>query len=129
MKRSGLFESIFIVSLALLTPAQAQQITGTPGSPEATTTIDGRYIIGGIVGYGRGGITMKARDVNRMMASIHLGRPKTLQARAERNDAFRSAIESAWAEPEPTDAAKTTQRICLVIFVVVICIPCCPRID
>jgi arylsulfatase len=25
-------------------PAMAQQITGAPGSPEATTTIDGRYL-------------------------------------------------------------------------------------
>jgi arylsulfatase len=25
-------------------PATAQQITGTPGSPSATTTIDGHYI-------------------------------------------------------------------------------------
>lgn len=25
-------------------PAAAQQITGTPGSSEATTTIDGRYL-------------------------------------------------------------------------------------
>lgn len=25
-------------------PALAQQITGVPGSPEATTTIDGRYL-------------------------------------------------------------------------------------
>jgi RNA polymerase primary sigma factor len=47
---------------------------------------------------------MKARDLNKMMASIHLGRPKSLQARAERNDAFRSAIESAWAEPEELNA-------------------------
>jgi hypothetical protein len=26
------------------TPALAQQVTGTPGSPDATTTIDGRYL-------------------------------------------------------------------------------------
>ena len=26
------------------TPAMAQQTTGTPGSPGATTTIDGRYL-------------------------------------------------------------------------------------
>lgn len=49
-------------------------------------------------------LAMKARDLNKMMASIHLGRPKTAQARAERNDAFRSAIESAWAEPEELNA-------------------------
>jgi RNA polymerase primary sigma factor len=45
-------------------------------------------------------LTMKARDLNKMIASLHLSRPRDLHARAERNDAFRSAIESAWAEPE-----------------------------
>jgi RNA polymerase primary sigma factor len=45
-------------------------------------------------------LTMKARELNRMIAQLHLGKPKTLEARAERNDAFRSAIESCWAEPE-----------------------------
>jgi RNA polymerase primary sigma factor len=45
-------------------------------------------------------LAMKSRELNRLLAAIHLGRPKTLAARAERNDAFRSAIESAWAEPE-----------------------------
>jgi RNA polymerase primary sigma factor len=49
-------------------------------------------------------LTLKARDLNRMMASLHLSRPKTLQARAERNDAFRSAIESTFAEPEELNA-------------------------
>ena len=38
-----------ILSLCLLgvlwtTSAPAQEVTGTPGSPDATTTIDGRYI-------------------------------------------------------------------------------------
>jgi RNA polymerase primary sigma factor len=45
-------------------------------------------------------LTMKARELNKMIASLHLSRPRDLHARAERNDAFRSAIESAWAEPE-----------------------------
>ena len=49
-------------------------------------------------------LAMKARDLNKMIASIHLGRPKSLPARAERNDAFRSAIESAWSEPEELNA-------------------------
>jgi arylsulfatase len=30
--------------LALVTPVNAQQTTGTPGAPNATTTIDGNYI-------------------------------------------------------------------------------------
>src|SRR5262245_61901113 len=39
----------FLISAATLTvltlvPAAAQQTTGTPGSPNATTTIDGRYL-------------------------------------------------------------------------------------
>jgi arylsulfatase len=33
-----------ITSAAVLPPAQAQQITGTPGSPSATTTIDGSQL-------------------------------------------------------------------------------------
>jgi RNA polymerase primary sigma factor len=45
-------------------------------------------------------LTLKARELNKLLASIHLGRPRTLAARAERNDAFRAAIESCWAEPE-----------------------------
>jgi len=39
--------SVSVVALASLLdwgPTQAQQITGTPGSPSATTTIDGRYL-------------------------------------------------------------------------------------
>jgi RNA polymerase primary sigma factor len=43
---------------------------------------------------------LKARDFNKLLLSMHMSRPKTLAARAERNDAFRSAIESCWAEPE-----------------------------
>jgi arylsulfatase A-like enzyme len=34
----------FVLLVAALAPARAQQITGTPGSPDATTTIDGRYL-------------------------------------------------------------------------------------
>src|SRR5271165_1975580 len=34
-----------LLTYVLLSPAaQAQQTTGTPGSPDATTTIDGRYL-------------------------------------------------------------------------------------
>jgi arylsulfatase A-like enzyme len=37
--------SVSVLALsALLGPAQAQQTTGVPGSPDATTTIDGRYL-------------------------------------------------------------------------------------
>ena len=32
------------LALLAIKPATAQQITGTPGSPSATTTIDGNYI-------------------------------------------------------------------------------------
>src|SRR5215469_5803181 len=32
------------VILPAIVPVNAQQITGTPGSPSATTTIDGRYL-------------------------------------------------------------------------------------
>jgi arylsulfatase len=33
-----------LLSLMATVTADAQQITGTPGSPDATTTIDGRYL-------------------------------------------------------------------------------------
>ncbi|HKB04864.1 MAG TPA: sigma-70 family RNA polymerase sigma factor [Gemmataceae bacterium] len=45
-------------------------------------------------------LVLKARELNKLLASMHMVRPKTLVARAERNDAFRAAIESCWAEPE-----------------------------
>jgi RNA polymerase primary sigma factor len=45
-------------------------------------------------------LAMKAHDLNKLSDSLHLGKPRDLRERAARNDAFRSAIESAWAEPE-----------------------------
>ena len=45
-------------------------------------------------------LAMKARDMNKLTAQLHLARPKEFKQRAERNDAFRPAIESAMAEPE-----------------------------
>jgi RNA polymerase primary sigma factor len=45
-------------------------------------------------------LAMKARELNKLLASMHLNRPKSLAARAERNDAFRATIESIGAEPE-----------------------------
>ncbi len=41
--RFGLLATVAIASVSVL-PAAAQQITGTPGSPGATTTIDGKYL-------------------------------------------------------------------------------------
>src|SRR6516165_7252174 len=35
---------LLAVGMATSAPAMAQQTTGTPGSPAATTTIDGRYL-------------------------------------------------------------------------------------
>ena len=35
----------FVVVAILGAPAMAQQVTGVPGSPDATTTIDGRYLL------------------------------------------------------------------------------------
>jgi arylsulfatase len=38
-------ESLIILAVALSSqPDMAPQTTGTPGSPEATTTVDGRYL-------------------------------------------------------------------------------------
>src|SRR5690242_1588408 len=41
--RLGLLAALAVTTISSL-PAAAQQITGTPGSPSATTTIDGRYL-------------------------------------------------------------------------------------
>jgi hypothetical protein len=43
MKLSNLLV-VCLVMMSVAVTAQAQQITGTPGSPDATTTIDGRYL-------------------------------------------------------------------------------------
>ena len=40
----GLLTSIAVATISGL-PAAAQQITGTPGSPSATTTIDGKQYV------------------------------------------------------------------------------------
>ena len=36
--------SFIVIGLLASAPALAQQMTGAPGSPDATTTIDGRYL-------------------------------------------------------------------------------------
>src|SRR5690242_17903784 len=41
--RLGLLAALAVTTISSL-PAAAQQITGEPGSPGATTTIDGRYL-------------------------------------------------------------------------------------
>jgi hypothetical protein len=52
-----LLAACFLVPLAAVT-AHAEQTTGTPGSPSATTTIDGRYLpspppkFGGVINLG-----------------------------------------------------------------------------
>ena len=45
-------------------------------------------------------LTMKARDLNRLIVALHLKPTRELKQRAERNEAFRTAIEAAGAEPE-----------------------------
>jgi hypothetical protein len=44
MKTTALALTVLTVVMLTLLPAAAQQITGTPGSPGATTTIDGKYL-------------------------------------------------------------------------------------
>ena len=43
-KLFGLIVTSTALALVGIIPAAAQQITGTPGSPSATTTIDGKYL-------------------------------------------------------------------------------------
>ena len=49
------------LALPAITPATAQQITGTPGSPSATTTVDGNYIPNPPPAFG-GEINLNAKD-------------------------------------------------------------------
>src|SRR5215470_4838317 len=44
MKATALALSAATLTILTLVPAMAQQTTGTPGSPGATTTIDGKYL-------------------------------------------------------------------------------------
>src|SRR6201997_5344304 len=44
MRKSALLLSTAALTLFTIVPTLAQQPTGTPGSPDATTTIDGRYL-------------------------------------------------------------------------------------
>jgi hypothetical protein len=44
MKITTTLSLCFLLGATALPIANAQTITGTPGSPDATTTIDGRYI-------------------------------------------------------------------------------------
>src|SRR6516165_4229011 len=44
MKMSALFSCAATLIVLMIVPSMAQQTTGTPGSPGATTTIDGRYL-------------------------------------------------------------------------------------
>lgn len=48
-------------------------------------------------------LAIKARELHKLSAALHLKKPATLKERAVRNDAFRSAIESAFGEPEDLD--------------------------
>ena len=60
--KTGRLISLILASTALTlitaAPASAQQITGVPGSPDATTTIDGKYLppappkFGGVINLG-----------------------------------------------------------------------------
>jgi hypothetical protein len=44
MKTTALAVSAATLTVLTLVPALAQQVTGVPGSPSATTTIDGKYL-------------------------------------------------------------------------------------
>ena len=58
------------VSVLALTAGStfAQQITGTPGSPSATTTIDGRYLPPPPAPFG-GTINLEAKDFQTVLAA------------------------------------------------------------
>jgi len=57
----GLSLAVALPLIAWVPPAAAQQITGVPGSPSATTTVDGRYLPNPPVPFG-GVINLDAKD-------------------------------------------------------------------
>jgi arylsulfatase len=61
MKIAALFLSTAMLAGFTIVPAVAQQTTGTPGSPGATTTIDGRYLPNQPAPFG-GTIGLDAKD-------------------------------------------------------------------
>ena len=61
MKISVLLLSVAILTVLTFAPTLAQQTTGTPGSPSATTTIDGKYLPPPPAPFG-GTINLDAKD-------------------------------------------------------------------
>jgi arylsulfatase len=61
MKKSALLLSATTVIVLTFAPTLAQQVTGTPGSPSATTTIDGKYLPPPPAPFG-GTINLDAKD-------------------------------------------------------------------
>ena len=51
-----------------LSHASAQQITGTPGAPDATTTVDGRYLPNPPAAFG-GEINLSAKELQALLAA------------------------------------------------------------
>ncbi len=78
--RRGLLTAVSLVSLSgLACPAVAQEITGTPGSPSATTTIDGKYLPNPPPAFG-GEINLSAKDFEALLAAAD----RASQRRTER---------------------------------------------
>src|SRR5215468_5503238 len=61
MKKSALLLSAAMLTMLTIVPTLAQQTTGTPGSPSATTTIDGKYLPPPPAPFG-GTINLDAKD-------------------------------------------------------------------
>jgi hypothetical protein len=61
MKLTALALAALTLAILTFVPASAQQTTGVPGSPGATTTIDGKYLPPPPAPFG-GTINMDARD-------------------------------------------------------------------
>ena len=65
MKPTALAFSAATFLVIACVPAGAQQTTGTPGAPDATTTIDGNYLPPPPPRFG-GTINLDAKDSNRI---------------------------------------------------------------
>ena len=79
LTRHTLFNSILTcILLAMAASLQAQQVTGTPGSPGATTTIDGQRS-----DHARGDLHRVLGTISQMMLRQQTLQPQAQQSAAE----------------------------------------------
>ena len=81
--RCGLLAAVSLAALSgLAGPAVAQEVTGTPGSPSATTTIDGKYLPNPPAAFG-GEINLSAKDSETLLAAANRAAQRRAQHSAD----------------------------------------------